>query len=63
MIFDESSYEDLIDYFFTDNEEENLMVGSAARVFDCDGNEIIYEANTGVLIRVVDAGGATIYEP
>ncbi len=63
VIFDENSYDELIDSFFTDSVDDNLMVGSAARVFDCDGNEIIYEANTGILIRVVDADGATIYEP
>ena len=63
VIFDESSYEDLVDDFFSDSVGDNLMVGSAARVFDCDGNEIIYEAGTGILVRVVDADGNTVYEP
>lgn len=36
------------------------MLGSAARVFDCDGNEIKYNTETGVWTEVVDADGKVL---
>lgn len=54
-------YRQLIDqYFCGDDEQSLLMLGSAARVFDCDGNEIKYNTETGVWTEVVDADGKVL---
>jgi hypothetical protein len=40
-----------------------LFANCAARVFDKDGNELIYDHVTGYLIEVIDSEGNTIYTP
>lgn len=47
-------------YFYGDDEQSLLMLGSAARVFDRNGNEIKYNTETGVWTEVVDADGKVL---
>jgi hypothetical protein len=67
IFFDGHTYEDLLDsfggIFDAENSEEVMFAYCSARIFDCDGNEFIYDHVTGGLISVIDAEGNVIYEP
>ena len=71
VFFDLYTYEEILDeedgYYYTwfdaDCPEEVMFANSHARVFDCDGNEFIYDFETGGLIHVIDAEGNIIYTP
>ena len=55
VIFDTQGYEELISYCFFDAEYYDcvLFAHCEAKVYDCDGNRIIYDTETGNLIKVV----------
>ena len=59
VYFDSLTYEDLFDYGLFDGDDEYcaLMLGSHARLFDCDGNEILYDSETGAWTKVLDSDG------
>jgi hypothetical protein len=40
---------------------KNTFAGCAAKVFDKDGNQIVFDVATGAVINVVDAEGTVIY--
>jgi hypothetical protein len=53
-------------YWFFDYEGDMYsfpMLNSEARVFDCDGNELIYDGKECCVTKVVDPEGNTIWEP
>ena len=50
-------------YIDPDSTDEVMFANCAAHVYDCDGNEFIYDHVTGGLINVIDAEGNVIYEP
>jgi hypothetical protein len=64
IFFDALTYEDLGGYGFFDEDPGCFpMLNSEARVFDCDGNEIIYDGENCIVLKVVDPEGNTIWEP
>ena len=65
IYFDYATWEELFydSYGFIDEDEWCFpFAGCAARAFDCDGNELIYDVDAMVVVQVVSPDGEILWE-
>ena len=61
--FKNYSYKELLDCFTDGTFSAAVFKGCSANIMDKDGNQIVFDVETGAVINVVDADGNVIYTP
>jgi hypothetical protein len=66
IYFDEMYFEDLFDYFYVYDEvwyyDYFPFIDCAAVVYDCEGNQLIYDAEARIFTQVISPDGEVLYE-